>query len=129
MKEIAISYGGSMRFWGEWFGKPMDNFHRVTKAFYDNNANVLTMHFNAGEICTVYGPIGVLSTEQTFHVENAARVVWSYPYYKSPQGPEVRAQLDFVREYRNSVICTITYGESVRTKRLHPEGYFAVEIC
>lgn len=129
MKQIAIPHGGSMRFWGEWFGRPMDNYHLITEAFYDNNTNVLTIHFDAGETCIVYGPIGILSTGQTFHVENAARVVWSYPYYGSSQTSEVRAQLDYVREYQNSVICTITYGEQIRTKRLYPEGNLAVEIC
>ena len=129
MKQFKVAYRGSMRFWGEWFGRPMDNVHHVTKAFYDKDNKVLTMYFEAGETCIVYGPIGVVSTNQTFHVENAARVVWSYPYYTSTQEPQVRAKLDYVREHQSAVICTITQGERTSIKKLYPEGHFAVEIC
>ena len=31
---MKIAKSGTLRFWGDWFGRPMDNVHTVAKVIY-----------------------------------------------------------------------------------------------
>lgn len=88
-----LKAGGSLRFWGEWFGRPYDNFHRPVSA--ELNGNVLTICFENGERCTVYEPSGIVNEPNDFHIEYASKIVWEWYYYGREKTPENLCRLEY----------------------------------
>lgn len=81
-----LKKGGTLRFFGEWFGRPYDNFHIPVSAEFSEN--VLTIRFNNGEQCTVYDPSGIVNEKDDFHVERASKIVWEWYYCGKEHTPE-----------------------------------------
>lgn len=77
---------GTLRFWGQWFGRPMDNFHQIVRC--EANRDTLCLWFNEGELLTVDNPVGFETSSDVFWIENANRVRWEWFYYGRPQSPE-----------------------------------------
>src|SRR5699024_5377090 len=49
-----VKPGGTMRFYGDWFGRPYDNYHKiVTCKFFDG---ILYITFNTGQQLKIYNP-------------------------------------------------------------------------
>ena len=42
----AVGTGGTLRFFGDWFGRPHDNFHRLESATVDEES--LVLRFDGG---------------------------------------------------------------------------------
>jgi hypothetical protein len=59
VREIAVLHSGTMRFFGDWFGRPMDNYHKAINASYDKDSDVLVLTFDGGEQCKVYSPVDI----------------------------------------------------------------------
>lgn len=78
--------GGSLSFWGVWFGRPCDNFHVPINAELDGG--VLTICFDEGEKCVVYDPFDIVNEPNDFHVKRASKIVWEWYYYGRKQAPE-----------------------------------------
>lgn len=91
-----LKTGGSLRFWGEWFGKPYDNFHRPVSA--ELNGNVLTIRFKDGEKCTVFDPSEIVNEPNDFHIARASKIVWEWYCYGEEHTPESLCR----REYESS---------------------------
>jgi hypothetical protein len=106
--------GGTLRFWGQWFGKPYDNCHQVVSCEVDGD--LLQIHFNENETLSVraprnagfeerphplepgsWSPSGRALKEQVFSIGDAERVRWEWFYYGRPQAPENRRFIEFVR--------------------------------
>ena len=81
-----LKNGGTLRFWGEWFGRPMDNFHRPVSAELEER--VLTIRFSDGEKCTVCEPAGIVNKPNDFHIESASKIVWEWYSFGKAQTPE-----------------------------------------
>lgn len=74
-----VTKGGTMRFGGEWFGRPYDNFHTISKVTYENNR--ITVTFNAGEEMEIIDPLEITNEEKVFAIKKASKVTWKYiPY-------------------------------------------------
>jgi len=86
---------GSVRFWGEWFGKPYDNVHRVIRCSVDGSS--LVVEFDDGERLTIRNPEGVTANREMFCVRNATLVRWEWFYYGRPHTPENRYFYEYVR--------------------------------
>ena len=86
---------GSLRFWGDWFGKPHDNWHKIVRCSADGNA--LRIEFNDGEKLIVVEPEGLELSASTFAIRNAAAVRWEWFYYGRPKTPSNLYFLDFVK--------------------------------
>lgn len=74
-----VTNGGTMCFYGEWFGRPYDNFHKIIKANYENDC--LNIYFSNGEILSVVNPLGITNEENCFKIEKASKVVWQFNPY------------------------------------------------
>ncbi len=105
MEKIEVLHGGSLRFWGDWFGRPMDNHHKVISAVYDDSLDVLTMTFDDAEECIVCSPRGITSTEQTFYIKDANSITWSWYYYRKEHTKENRFQIRYIKENEVTVSC------------------------
>lgn len=91
-----LKTGGALRFWGEYFGRPYDNFHSPVSA--ELNDEILIIQFKDGERLTVYKPSGIVNEPNDFHIENASKIVWEWYYYGNEHSPENLCK----REYTNS---------------------------
>lgn len=81
--------GGSICFYGDWFGRPYDNFHSIKNTKYENE--ILEIEFDGNIRLTVENPEGIRNTEKEFTVNHAKKIVWGYnPYgYKQAKIREI----------------------------------------
>lgn len=86
---------GTLRFWGEWFGRPYDNGHRIADC--EGLVNELRVHFDEGELLTISSPRGLLLGAQTFRITDARQVRWEWFAYGRPRIAENRYWMQFVR--------------------------------
>lgn len=87
--------GGSLRFWGDCFGRPFDNFHRPVSAELDGGA--LVIRFDGGEKCVVFAPSGIVNERDIFRVESADKIIWEWYYYGRPRTPENLRKREYTR--------------------------------
>lgn len=119
---------GSLRFWGDWFGRPADNIHTVVSTEFFPKDNRLVLHFADGETCTIYNPAGIVNEKEEFRIKDASRIEWQWHAY----GPEHSAQTLCKRIYTrkdNNVVVIESFGELEKgTKVLHYHELNALEI-
>jgi hypothetical protein len=84
---------GTLRFWGEWFGRPYDNIHRVTACHAEKDH--ICIQFNEGEVLHLWSPQRATADHRTFRIEMASRVRWEWFYYGRPKTEENRYFMDF----------------------------------
>src|SRR5689334_4920571 len=75
----------SLTFWGDWFGRPMDNTHRIVRC--SANGDSLRLWFDEGETLTLDSPVGFDVSKDVFWVNDAALVRWEWFYYGRPKTP------------------------------------------
>ena len=92
---IPRAKAGTLRFWGQWFGRPMDNLHRIIRCEADGD--VLRLWFNEGEMLSVDAPLGFEASSDAFWIGSANRVRWEWFYYGRPQTAENRYFEEFTR--------------------------------
>ena len=95
-REFAITKSGSFCFWGDWFGRPLDNSHKCVKADFRNG--LLTADFADGESLTVYGAKGVFSDDGRFYVIDADTVVWEWELYGEPRSEDSRRFIEYKKQ-------------------------------
>lgn len=72
--------GGSLCIYGEWDGRPYDNYHKI-KAFSCAN-DVLEIHFtDHAEKLLVIHPTGITNTSEEFSIQHAQKVKWYWLFY------------------------------------------------
>jgi hypothetical protein len=86
---------GTLRIWGEWFGRPHDNYHTIVGCDGDNE--LVHISFNEGETLTLWNPRGFHIDQETFRIGTAARVRWEWYYYGRPKTPENRYYEDYLK--------------------------------
>jgi hypothetical protein len=74
---------GSLRFWGNWFGRPYDNSHLIVscKAVGDS----LVLVFDQGETLTVKSPRRLALTQTKFKIRNADSLKLEWYSYGEPR--------------------------------------------
>lgn len=123
--EFEIKKSGSFRFWGDWFGRPLDNSHKCIKATLDGD--LLMADFADGESLTVYGARGVISDEGKFSVEDADMIVWEWNLYDEPEGEDSRRFIEYKKLPDGRIKKTSDLGRGI-PQYLDPEGNFAAEL-
>ncbi|MBN1971344.1 MAG: hypothetical protein JXR48_17755 [Candidatus Delongbacteria bacterium] len=92
---LKVINSGTLRFFGDWFGRPMDNYHVVNQIEY--NANQIVMQFDDGHILKIDNPIGIVREEQCFKIEKATKVRYEYGHY-GPKHGELKYYLEYINE-------------------------------
>jgi hypothetical protein len=87
---------GTLRFWGEWFGRPYDNIHTLVRC--ECAHDVLRLYFYESEILSVWNPKALTVNRETFQIMDADRVRWEWFSYGRPK---ITANLYF-QEFVNS---------------------------
>lgn len=86
---------GTLRMWGQWFGRPYDNFHWAVGCHAFDEG--LRFTFSEGEVLTIWQPLHVVLTEAKFEVSEAARVRWEWHWYGAPKVASNLKYLDYMR--------------------------------
>jgi hypothetical protein len=84
---------GTLQIFGEWFGRPMDNFHICRSCEVDGDSVVL--HFNDGETLRVWRPSTVRNQSKALIIPAATRVRWEWNYYGRPKTSDNLLFLDY----------------------------------
>lgn len=87
--------GGTLRIFGDWFGRPHDNFHRPQR--FSIVDEILTVTFDQGEILMVWNPQNIKIDVNEFVIGDADHVRWEWFYYGRPKLEENRYFMDYVR--------------------------------
>ena len=86
---------GTLRFLGEWFGRPYDNQHILRSTEILDGA--LRLHFDGGEVLSVWLPQGLTLNSKTFVIATADRVRWEWYFDERAKTPENLRVEDYVR--------------------------------
>jgi hypothetical protein len=86
---------GALRFWGEWFGRPFDNYHWLVAC--DATDDCLRLRFNEDEILAVWNPADVVITETKFRIGSATALRWTWYYYGRSKTPENLRYKDYAQ--------------------------------
>jgi hypothetical protein len=73
---------GTLRFWGQWFGRPYDNIHTVTGASAEGDS--LEVRFNNGETLRIVKPVKAIVGAAQFVIGDAAKLRWEWNAYGNP---------------------------------------------
>ncbi len=102
LSENRENLAGTLRFFGQWFGRAYDNLHRMTKVTTDREDLVIS--FDDSEILRVTGPSGLElafrpNGEQSrqpplLTIRRASRVHWEFAKY-GPETPRRRFYIDY----------------------------------
>jgi hypothetical protein len=92
LRDHAAQINGSLCVFGDWFGRPMDNWHRLVS--YEAKEGYVRLVFNEGETLEVWEPSGFRFDGKSFIIQSASRVRWEWFYYGRPQIPENRFFID-----------------------------------
>jgi hypothetical protein len=93
---------GTLRLWGQWFGRPYDNAHRLVGCDAPQT-DLLHMHFNEGELLSIWSPrdlhIGpnTQRSRPILLIMDAARIRWEWFYYGRAHIPANRYFNEFVK--------------------------------
>jgi hypothetical protein len=87
---------GTLRIWGDWFGRPHDNQHRVVAA--EVNGTQLRVLFDQDEVLLVQEPAGSAIDGSSFRITAAQRVRWEWFYYGRAHTAANRYFLEYARD-------------------------------
>lgn len=75
----VVTQGGSLCFYGDWLGRPYDNFHKIVHTNYDGE--ILEIKFDHLERLIIYEPENIISTKHELKITKAKKIKWMYiPY-------------------------------------------------
>lgn len=94
IREHAMEINGSLCVFGDWFGRPMDNWHQLVSC--DEKERYVRLTFNEGETLEVWEPSGLRVEGKSFIIQRALRVRWEWFYYGRPKLPENRFFVEHV---------------------------------
>lgn len=123
-KAIPNLKKGSLRFWGEWFGRPHDNMHTLVRGEVENDC--LRLFFDQNETLSIWFPRGLSINKSTFKISTATKLRWEWFYCGQPQ---VASNLYFMEFERSGTGVTASsnidfYQPNLNPTTIHP----AVEI-
>jgi hypothetical protein len=93
-----------LRFFGDWFGKPYDNYHIIVSS--EAEGDMLSVGFNENERLTVWNPNGFVTDRKTFRIATAQRVRWEWYLYGRRRIPENLRFLDYLLQAKTVRLTT-----------------------
>lgn len=88
---------GSLRFFGEWFGKPLENYHTILEINYIELEDCLAITFDDKEILSVWNPYGITCNKKQFKIEKATWLRWAWYKYGCTKTPDNLLFVEFFR--------------------------------
>jgi hypothetical protein len=94
VREHAAQINGSLCVFGDWFGRPMDNWHKLVS--HEAKEGYIRLAFDEGETLEVWDAAGARMEGKSFIIQRASRVRWEWFYYGRPKLPENRFFIEHV---------------------------------
>jgi hypothetical protein len=95
-RTLPDAKAGTLRFWGQWFGRPMDNVHHIVRCA--DEGDTLRIWFDMGEMLTVEAPLGFEVSSSVFWIVTARRVRWEWYCYGRLISPDNLYYEEYVRK-------------------------------
>ncbi len=92
---IPAGLKGSLRFWGEWIGRPHDNLHTLVSCEIEQTA--LRLVFDQGETLSIWSPKGLTIDSSSFRIADARRVRWEWLAHGEAKKRETLYFMEFIR--------------------------------
>jgi len=129
-KNINSLKKGSLRFWGDWFGRPMDNYHIIVYVQFVESDNTLILKFNEGESLIVLDPVNIKFNSSEFYIRSASKIRWEWFSYGQPRNIQNLYYREYVKQDR-SIIVVSGKGELeyLGKKTIAAVGQHAIEVC
>ena len=115
LEELQID-GGSLRIWGEWFGRPYDNFHRIKSVRWERDEIVI--NFDQCESLYISNPSKIVNEEKQLLISDASKVLWVWYDY----GKDQTYDNMYVRQYRKDKDGIILRAEGKRRDVKNDDG-------
>lgn len=81
INDLAVKPGGTLRFYGEWFGRPYDNYHKILECVFKDE--ILYIKFDAGETIKIWNPNNIILNNDELIIKNSTCVEFlRYDYDK-----------------------------------------------
>ena len=129
IEAIPTAKRGTLRIWGEWFGRPHDNYHWLVGCEVIEDS--LRLRFNEDEILSIWKPSGVQISATTFEIVSAEAIRWTWYYYGASKVPENLRYKDYAVQADGTVAYRTNF-ESGLSSALLPQGtlssFVAMEI-
>ncbi len=98
--------GGTIRIYGDWFGKPYGNYHEINSATYDQIEKLLTLYFKEGEKLQIYNPKHLFEARTFLKIIQADSIKMTWFYKGSTHSEAKQYYIDYGNE--NKKITTKT---------------------
>jgi hypothetical protein len=118
--------GGTLRFYGEWFGRPMDNYHKLIDS--KSMSDILILHFDNKEKLIVFEPAIYRIDNNHFIIERSSGLVWQWYYYGQPLVNENLRTIKYIVD-NNVIPYTLQDNLKIPSVKLANKAFPAVEIC
>jgi len=115
---LAIGIIGSLRVFGDWFGRPYDNWHTVGAAEASADGRALILRFDGSETLEVRDPRGLTVSTRGLSIADAAFVRWEWFLYGSERTQENRCYIEHVQ--CEDVISATSNAPGVDSACFHP---------
>jgi hypothetical protein len=92
-----LKKGGSLCFWGHWFGRPYDNFHEIISVEFETNTDLLILKFSEMEVLTITNPGNISEFLNRIEIQTADRVHWQWFDYGKEKTMKNLYTIDFVK--------------------------------
>lgn len=125
-ENMNIQKSGTLRFWGDWFGRPYDNYHTVIAAY--KTENLLVLHFDQGEKCTIYEPKAIVNEKEQFHIAQATKIIWEWYAYGKPHTSQYLCKRCYTRENTGTIFIEYFGILERKTKQIDPQKHYALEL-
>ncbi|MPQ49245.1 hypothetical protein GCQ56_19770 [Marinifilum sp. N1E240] len=106
--------GGTLRFWGNWFGRPMDNFHQIKKVEFNKETGRLILILDKGERVTVKNPSELKIGKNEFRIEKADEILFEWNFYGENKTEEnlksesyVNDGMEIKTDFRKKANCSL----------------------
>ncbi|WP_458947470.1 hypothetical protein [Oceanobacillus sp. CAU 1775] len=78
--------GGTIRIFGEWFGRPYDNYHKILECIYKDE--ILDIKFDTSETIRVWNPNHIMFKNNELIIEDSTYVEFLRFDYGKPKSKE-----------------------------------------
>jgi len=75
--------GGTLRFYGEWLGRPYDNYHKILECNF--NEGILIIKFYDGELIKIWNPNNIVFNDNELIINESTSVEFIRYYYGKPK--------------------------------------------
>jgi len=122
INNLGVKPGGTLRFYGEWFGKPYDNYHKILECIFKDE--ILDIKFDTGETLKIWNPNNIIFNDNELIIKDSTCVEFLRYCYGKPQTKEN----SIIDRYSNEELINPFIKSRKVYNKIIKQGYPAVEL-